>query len=384
MIFRFKYAKQHAAIVGAVLITALLWGTTHAYRTHQASNPLPEDQLESVAAGWVDEHRCAECHIEAESFWETGHANTLISAEHTDSVDLLESLNRFLEAQDRPARIEFRENGIFAIDTKTTPPREVQLSYCLGSGEHARTWVGMLTDSQGATELLEFRWTNFHGEAGFALTPGQSENPLGGYYSELGLLFDAPKARKCISCHASSLTIDNGRIDIEKVHASVTCQRCHGSRAEHVASDGEIKDEFWQNATQMESINRCAECHRRADEQAHGEVRPDNKHIVRFQPVGLIQSPCFKHSEMTCMTCHDPHRTLEAQNSLGAWQCFQCHAGADQRQTDCSAGHFDQCVKCHMPKVEQDAPVKFTDHWIRVRHDVPAQEINHPEYQSIN
>lgn len=108
--------------------------------------------------------------------------------------------------------------------------------------------------------------------------------------------------------------------------------------------------------------------HRRADEQNPEDIRPGNVDIVRFQPVGLTQSPCFRSSpEMTCVTCHDPHRPLEAQDSLGIWQCVQCHDSAHQDQTTCSAGHRDDCLRCHMPKVRLDSPIRFTDHWIRVR-----------------
>jgi hypothetical protein len=45
---------------------------------------LPTARLESLDIGWVDEKRCAECHEEAETFWETGHANTLRPASDPD------------------------------------------------------------------------------------------------------------------------------------------------------------------------------------------------------------------------------------------------------------------------------------------------------------
>jgi formate-dependent nitrite reductase cytochrome c552 subunit len=230
-----------------------------------------------------------------------------------------------------------------------------------------------LTGSWGETDLVEFRWSWYHAVNGFALTPGQPVDGIGGYFDRLGVMFDHPKARACFNCHASRVPLHDGRIDETALRPGVTCQRCHGPRAEHVATGGEVVDPSWRGADRMESVNRCAQCHRRADEQESARIRPENVDIVRFQPVGLVQSACFKGSEMTCVTCHDPHRPLEAQDSLGIWQCAQCHDASHGGQSVCRAGHVDECLDCHMPKVRLDAPVLFTDHWIRIRQVEPPQ-----------
>jgi hypothetical protein len=217
------------------------------------------------------------------------------------------------------------------------------------------------------TDLLEFRWSWYRQTEGFDLTPGQPSPPGPGYFQHLGMLFDQPKARHCFACHASVVPATGGRIASEAIHPGVTCQRCHGHLADHVASDGADVPKSLKNLSREESVRRCAQCHRSADEQKLEDIRPDHAELVRFQPVGLAQSACFQNSpDMTCMTCHNPHLPLSAQDSRGIWQCLQCHNPDEAAQTHCRAGRTEDCLSCHMPQVPLKAPLTFTDHWIRL------------------
>ncbi|MDA1252226.1 MAG: multiheme c-type cytochrome [Planctomycetota bacterium] len=335
---------------------------------------LPFRDAVEIPIGLADESGCVECHEQAESFSLTGHARTLTRATHPDSLAALRQLKQTASALAEGLRVELpseetSSNAVRVTQSSGEEARsELKLDWCFGSGEHARTWVGTLNDSWGATDLVEFRWTHFHATGGFDVTPGQVDSPPPGYFQGLGVLYDAPKARSCFACHATSLTVSEGRLDAASLKPGVTCQRCHGSRQAHVDSEGKVGDSFWRTATQLESVNRCGQCHRRADEQEPDTITTDNVDIVRFQPVGLVQSACFRGSpQMTCMTCHDPHRPLSAQDSLGIRQCVQCHDGAEGHDPFCGAGHRDDCLRCHMPKIQSRRPVEFTDHWIRIR-----------------
>jgi hypothetical protein len=320
------------------------------------------------ARGWADESRCAECHTEAESFQETGHARTLHAAAHQESLDLLAQFSRTSETAAEQTRIVSEGTQVGAVHEGQQLSHNLDLEWCFGSGRHARTWVGTLPGSWGETDLVEFRWSWYAELQGFAITPGQPEQGVGGYFDRLGVLFDHPKARACLSCHSSHLPVHQGRIDQSAIRPGVTCQRCHGARAAHIASEGAVSGLSWRDISQQESINRCAQCHRRAEEQDPERITTDNVDMVRFQPVGLVQSACYKGSSaLTCLTCHDPHRPMEDQDSSGIWQCVQCHDSASAGQTTCGAGQVDDCLRCHMPKVRFDAPLHFTDHWIRVR-----------------
>lgn len=337
------------------------------WRTATLPTELPVDLLQ-VSGELADEGSCIECHVEANDFHRTGHANTLSRAEADESLAFLQTLATSAAARDEGTAVELRDGQISATYSSAAGSGELPLDWCFGSGRHARTWVATLGDSQGATDLLEFRWTWYRHIDGFDITPGQPDQHFGTHLGPCGVFYDHPKARRCFACHSSHLPIDDGRLRFEGHVPGVTCQRCHGPRSEHVATDGEVQDDFWQTASAEEAVNRCAQCHRRADEVEVDEIRADNAGLARFQPIGLIQSKCFTVSgTLTCTTCHDPHRPLEAQDSRGIWQCVQCHDHSQPEHTVCAAGEMDNCLKCHMPKVEANDPLLFTDHWIRVR-----------------
>lgn len=357
------------SFAGLMVLISLAWRST------QSDPPLSNDRSQQSGV-WADEGRCIECHTQPETFFRTGHARTLQRAGES------ESLKRLKQFTERPAslapnvKLAFEEDKILARYVQGESQSEIELDWCFGSGRHARTWVGTFTDSWGATDLVEFRWTWYHALDGFDITPGQPETVSEGYYGGLGLLYDHPKTRRCFSCHSTHMTLEDGRLDEETLHAGVTCQACHGPRGRHVETQGAVREHLWDTISQVESINRCAECHRRAEEMDTKEIHPGNKNLARFQPIGITRSACFKSPKMTCVVCHDPHVPLEEQNLTGIWQCVQCHDAAKDEAT-CGADQTASCLTCHMPKVRGESALDFTDHWIRVRQGVP-QESPHP------
>ena len=352
-------------IAAAVVIGLLLW------RAYGPTTEVPFDAVLS-ANGWVDEQRCAECHREISAgFARTGHARTLMRATQPASWNLLSQIDQTEPALSAETTVERGVGGIRAVCRSKKGEQSAPIDWCFGSGTHARTWVGLLGDSWGATEMVEFRWTWYSAIDSFDRTPGQPAHPGSGYFAGIGLLFDQPRSRRCFACHATYVPIAFGKIEDRAIKPGVTCQRCHGTRRWHVLSRGRIVDASWREADRAESVRRCAQCHRRPEETPADDIRPDNREIVRFQPVGLEQSACYQQSPtMTCLTCHDPHRTLQDQDSLGAWQCLQCHDPAQRPgERPCSAEHQVDCLSCHMPKVRTASPVWFSDHWIRIRDD---------------
>ena len=96
-------------------------------------------------------------------------------------------------------------------------------------------------------------------------------------------------------------------------------------------------------------------------------IRADNPGLVRFQPIGLMQSACFRKSpgSLTCSTCHDPH--ARTSTDLPAYEavCLSCHQGPSQ--TRCKVEPATGCVGCHMPRRDATRGMMMTDHWIRSR-----------------
>lgn len=358
-----------AAAVLPPLLIGLGFLVTRAVRGASCSAGVAVD-LAATPDGWADESRCIDCHEQAAEFGATGHANTLQRAETDDSLALLRQLSDSdIGRRDNVSILVDDADTVRGVRTADGLVNAVELDWCVGSGTHARTWICTLPDALGSTDLLEFRWTWFASSDSFVLTPGHPETTGRGTIAQLGLLFDGPRALRCFSCHATRVRAEDGAIDEQAIHPGVTCQRCHGPRARHVASDGEYHDPAWQITDRDEAVHRCAQCHRRADELDADQIDPHNADIARFQPAGLSQSLCFQRSQMTCTTCHDPHRPMERQDTRNIRQCVQCHDPEQPAHTTCGAGMSDGCLDCHMPAVEAVPGLPFTDHWIRVREE---------------
>jgi hypothetical protein len=231
-----------------------------------------------------------------------------------------------------------------------------------------------------------------------------------------GEVSDAASTRRCFGCHVSGLPVSDGRIDLNAMIPNIDCTRCHPGAARHARSGGEVNVTLdWAELSPLESINRCGECHRRADEFTPDELRPEFTHLVRFSPVGMAMSPCFASTQVRprdgvgpkgqipfrigshpqhplppstdyfprfdCVTCHDPHAVASKDPKHYNTSCLACHdfaadahsVGSDNRIQKIKAGPCSvqpvdsSCISCHMPKVESGEGLFFTDHWIRVR-----------------
>jgi hypothetical protein len=140
---------------------------------------------------------------------------------------------------------------------------------------------------------------------------------------------------------------------------------------------GETTIERLSSLPPLEAVERCGECHRRA-EDFDNAIFHDNKSIVRFAPVGLTQSPCFlkqadvkladgNTARMDCATCHDPH-VGSIRPEMISISCGKCHQGTAETAGHCTSPETAaNCLPCHMPQVPMNEELSFTDHWIRVR-----------------
>lgn len=366
--------RKPLAAFSLLVLFGLAWAAVTEFRSRSSSR-LQNPDAAAVSTGFADEASCAECHDQAEEFSRTGHARTLVRADAPESLELLRQFVHSTAPQAEGTSLSFADGKVTAVSESTGVRRTATLDWCFGSGTHACTWVTTLPDSRGRSDALEFRWTWFSQTASFGLTPGQPDQPGNSAVSALGLLFDEPKARRCFFCHATSVPITRGRIQEDAIHAGVTCQRCHGPRAQHVLTEGASTPEGWKLSDRNDEVRRCAVCHRFSEERDPHDIVADNPAIVRFQPMGLLQSRCFIQSEMRCTTCHDPHRPMDKATSRNINQCVQCHSPDDVSQTTCGKGETDRCLDCHMPQVQMNFPVRFTDHWIRV---IRGSDQGHP------
>jgi hypothetical protein len=186
-----------------------------------------------------------------------------------------------------------------------------------------------------------------------------------------GRIFEGETLTKCFECHTTSGQIQGDQL--VGLLPNVGCESCHTQGALHaeaieVGSDEETLGFLSKPWRTREQIQICARCHRGVENVEQQDIRKDNWKIVRFQPVGLVQSECFKKSKhMTCSTCHDPHQHAAKRTPLEYEQsCLSCH-GPEADSAPCPVSPATDCVSCHMPRVEVHPSISFHDHWIRIR-----------------
>ena len=115
-------------------------------------------------------------------------------------------------------------------------------------------------------------------------------------------------------------------------------------------------------------------------------ARSDDPHADKFEIAGaayrLAKSACFQGSQMTCLTCHDPHDVPRGEAAVKHYTaaCQSCHQTVHAAGTPrvAGAGPRATCIDCHMPRrrTEDAVHVVMTDHFIqRVR---PARDLTAP------
>ncbi len=115
-------------------------------------------------------------------------------------------------------------------------------------------------------------------------------------------------------------------------------------------------------------------------------LREGDRFEIAHAGYRLRMSACFRSSEMTCLTCHDPHQSYRTSTSTAHYMavCQGCHQSVVHKAS-LPAG--TDCLSCHMPKRRTDDAVHvvMTDHYIqRVKPDrdllAPMAEVaNEPQ-----
>ena len=298
--------------------------------------------LLAIAAPFAGSEACAKCHpAEYRTQSVSRHAKALRRTADTDLAALLIS---------RPLRersgVEFSyapaENGIRVFITQGKSRADALLEWAFGAGAQAITPVGR---RDGRFFEHRISWYREPGQA--ARTLGHPGEPSRAVNDALGIVQDRETITRCFNCHATGVKPGP---DLSEMQPGVTCERCHGPGANHVASPSRT------NILKRSSVQFCAECHRL-------DASLDDPAAVRFQPVGLTASRCFKASgTLSCLTCHSPH--TDARHDVSD-RCLSCHASGGRAVVNCGRAKRLDCVPCHMKKVSPFPFLTFTDHRIR-------------------
>lgn len=305
--------------------------------------------------------------------------------------------NRTYEVYRQDGRLQHRE--LLSSDDTEDPAllTDVEVGWVVGSGRYARTY---LAEVDGF--LVESPLTWYSKRQSWGMSPGYDRGHQRG--------FQRPIDETCLICHAGRFRAIEGslhRIAIEE--SWIGCERCHGAGSLHVErwsdtspgtgiSDDQSEVDYSivnpAHLTRDLSDAICAQCHLRS--AASATVR--NRRVSEFKPglplsgwrvdyrlaaaddsmtvVGHVEqlwlSRCYQGTELSCVTCHNPHGFPAEENRVEYYRdkCFQCHQGDD---CNVDPEHLDRvspandCVACHMPSSDTDIPhFAFTHHRIGI------------------
>ena len=363
--------------IGSLFIVAIAWALgARSRRTTVAARSNPEF---ATRADYVSSRDCAGCHPgEVAAHQRSGHAMTLRPAAATRAARRLGG-GTFADPERPEATWSYRLRD----DRLTTERREAGdaerfvIDYAFGSGHHATTFVSLIDRTPSSPTMIEHRLSVYAHRDAPDITPGQGKirGPNRPGMGPSGRRYTPDFTRKCFECHSTILS-ERGPLVLDEATMipNVGCERCHGPGRAHVqaarrgAGEVELAMPFGLgNWTTADELKLCGSCHRLPEMGDRAVIRPDNPGLVRFQPIGLMESACYRKTRggLSCTSCHDPHsRTL---TDLPAYEavCLTCHKGPPQ--TVCKVSPETGCVGCHMPRRDVARGMMMTDHWIRTR-----------------
>ncbi|MCB1020232.1 MAG: hypothetical protein KDC27_09900 [Acidobacteria bacterium] len=276
-------------------------------------------------------------------------------------------------------RVESGEDGVAVEATFGEMARRNVVDWAFGAGDQAVTFVSRVDEQW----YLEHYWTFYSTTGRYGPTPGHQMTEADDLGQALGVMYRtlSPQTEilRCFRCHSTGpLALGEG-FAIEPSEAGVQCETCHGAGGEHAALAAAGKLDAARPAIANPGrlapdalLEACGQCHRPPAQQP-SEIDYRDPWNVRHQPLYLVRSACYRESgALTCMSCHDAHGAL-VRNDPGRYDaaCKSCHA----TETACGAGKTADCARCHMPKVEPQEGLRFTNHWIGV---FPAGEVYLP------
>jgi predicted CXXCH cytochrome family protein len=388
------------ALACGVLLAAGSW-----LYNFRSSSPKPARA--QVDPGYVSSATCAACHQDiartyhltgmGRSFYRPTAANTVEDYKIHNTINNRAS-DRYYTMLERGGKW-FQRRYQIGFGGKETNVVEKQIDYVIGSGNHSRSYL--YRNSEGNLVEMPVSWYSEKGGY-WAMSPGYDRANQADFRRTI--------VNECFACHNSypqaTQTPASHFADPkfgDQVPEGIDCQRCHGPGRAHVEAAGSGK------ATQ-ETIRRlivnparlgrdrqletCLQCHLETtsrmasklprydhapfsykpgeplgDYFGYFDYAPGTGHDDRFEIVNagyrLRMSACFRASQMTCTTCHNPHQIPRGEQASLQYAavCRTCHADTHARETPAKT----DCIACHMPKRRSDDAVHavMTDHYIQ-------------------
>ena len=366
---------------------------------------------------YVGMEQCKTCHYNVyETYIHTGMGRSFdLATPRKSAATYGDHALVYHEEADLYYRPFFRDSSLYIKEYRldgsdTIFQRTEKVSYIVGSGQHTNSHI---LDINGY--IFQAPITYYTQEEKWDMAPG---------FRGSDLRFSRLLTEECITCHNHFPKQVEGALNkYTEMPRGIECERCHGPGGLHlqekmagnIIDTSRFTDYTIVNPRRLErelQMDLCQRCHLQGvavlnEGSSFFDFKPGmklsevlnvflprytdshEKFIMASQADRLRQSACYKASQMSCITCHNPHRSIEqTDQSQYNNACRSCHGGAkDQCSADISlrpAGE-DNCVKCHMPRSGSiDIPhVNITDHWISKEHTVSTKRLTEQEKTDI-
>ena len=328
--------------------------------------PTAKDQIQ-VNPGFVGAQTCRECHQgRYDDFVQTNHYRTSRPASVTTISGPVSAGNQ-IHTRHEQVSFEVRRRGsrVYQHTNFLNWQFQVPTDIVIGSpilGESYLYWHGdKLFQTHLSYVVEQKQWIN---------SPG---------YPDGDAIYSRPITARCMDCHFTYVDFREppNAFTHSSVIYGVTCERCHGPGRDHVshhqANPLEKQSRFVANPGKMsrtEQFQICGQCHSgiaplrglpfqfrpgdhlnqhyvETNSQSDGGVHSSN------QLQRLALSRCFTESDLSCISCHNPHRLERANLKLFSQRCMKCHPQEACGMNEESISGFelaDNCIDCHMPR----------------------------------
>ncbi|MEM8908773.1 MAG: tetratricopeptide repeat protein, partial [Bacteroidota bacterium] len=301
---------------------------------------------------------------------------------------------------------EFRLEGKDTVHQRTE-----QISYIIGSGHHTNSHIININGY-----IFQAPITYYTQDGKWDLAPG---------YERENQRFERTLTPECITCHNHFPKFTPGSLNrFSEMPSGIECERCHGPGEIHVKEKlaGEIIDTAHtidysivnpRDLPRDLQMDLCQRCHLQGvavleEGKSFFDFKPGmrlsdvvnvylprmsnsgDRFIMASQADRLRLSKCYQLSEMSCLTCHNPHLSVEqVERKSYNGACQSCHQSTNQ--VACSApvedrtAVGDNCVQCHMPPSGSiDIPhINITDHYISKFTATRSQRLEEEERAAI-
>lgn len=371
--------------------------------------------IEVLADGYVSSKSCLECHKSEYESWHASYHHTMTQAVSPQTApEVLRNSTVRVAGNDYKFEQEgddfWIEMDDMLLALKGGRLRRIKRRIVLMTGSHhmhifwyeTKTVTGNLGMLPVVYLIKQERW--IPRSSAFLIPPGHEGGLETGRWNA-----------SCCTCHTTHPRqrqrpgYDSPRWDTQVVEFGIACESCHGPGADHVAfhkkKDVAPQQDPIVNPKTLDARRAsqvCGQCHTVLPEHTskdyveHGRsFRPGQAYekprllpTTRFKDTslkarpgffwsdgmiriagrefnGLIESSCFKHGTMSCLSCHSLHGS-KGHASTKDWAddqlqvgmrgnkaCLQCHAEfsdnipAHTHHAEKSTGSL--CMNCHMP-----------------------------------